>query len=261
MVDYSFSLLTFEYFLLILVRISAFVSVAPFFGMQNTPVRLKAGLSVFISLLLLQIVPKESLGYTGIVGYSIIVVKEGITGLLIGFAANICNSIILLAGNLMDMNIGFSMATEYNPQMRTQASVNANFYSYLVMLLLVVTNMHHYILRAVTDSYHLIPVNGQVFQWDHLLQGMVTYMIDSFVIAFRIILPVFACIMILNCILGIMAKVSPQMNMFAVGMQLKVLMGLLVMFLAIDLFINVSDFIFDEMKKIIVYMIKGMYSS
>ncbi len=261
MVNYSFSLLTFEYFLLILVRISSFVSVAPFFGMQNTPGRLKVGLSVFISLLLFQIVPKESLGYTGIVGYSIIVIKEGITGLLIGFAANICNSIILLAGNLIDINIGFSMATEYNPQMRTQASVTGNLYSYLVMLLLVVTNMHHYILRAISDSYQLIPVNGQVFLWDHLLEGMLNYMIDSFVIAFRITLPVFACIMILNCILGIMAKVSPQMNMFAVGMQLKVLFGLIVMFLTIGLFIDVSDFIFDEMKKIMVFMIKGMYNS
>ncbi len=261
MVDYSFSLLTFEYFLLILVRISCFIYIAPFFGMQNAPGRIKIGLSFFISLLLYQLVPRESLGYTGIVGYSIIVLKEGITGLLIGFAANICNSIILLAGNLIDMNIGFSMAQEYNPQMQTQASVTGNLYSYLVLLLLVITNMHHYILRAVADSYQLIPVNGQVFQWDSLLTGFVTYMIDLFVIAFRIILPVFACLMILNCILGIMAKVSPQMNMFAVGMQLKVLFGLFVMLVTIELFINVSDFIFDEMKRTIVSMIKGMYVS
>ena len=129
MVNYSFSLITFEYFILILVRISCFIYIAPFFGMQNTPGRVKIGLSVFISFLLFQIIPKESLGYTGIVGYSIIVLKEGITGLLIGFAANVCNSIILLAGNLIDMNIGFSMAQEYNPQMQTQASVTGNLYS------------------------------------------------------------------------------------------------------------------------------------
>ena len=261
MVDYSFSLLTFEYFLLILVRISCFVFIAPFFGMSSTPGRMKIGLSFFVTLILYQIVPKEELAYAGIVGYSIIVIKEGITGLLIGFAANSCNSIILLAGNLLDINIGFSMATEYDPQMQTQVSVSANLYNYLVLLLLVITNMHHYILHAVADSYQLIPVNGQVFQWDHLLQGMITYMINSFVIAFRIILPVFACIMILNCILGIMAKVSPQMNMFAVGMQLKVLLGLVVMFLTIGLLMNVSNFIFDEMRRTIVSMIKGMYES
>ena len=56
-------------------------------------------------------------------------------------------------------------------------------------------------------------------------------MTDMFVIAFRIVLPVFACIMILNCILGIMAKVAPQMNMFAVGMQMKVMVGLTVLFI------------------------------
>lgn len=261
MVNYSFSLLTFEYFLLILVRISCFVFIAPFYGMQNVPGRVKIGLSFFVSLILFQVLPETSVEYTGIVGYSIIVVKEGITGLLIGFAANICNSIILLAGNLLDMNIGFSMAMEYNPQMQTQASVSANLYNYLLLLLLVVSNMHHYILRALTDSYRLIPVNGQVFRWDHLLQGMITYMGDSFVIAFRIILPVFACIMILNCILGIMAKVSPQMNMFAVGMQLKVLLGLTVMFLTIGLLGNISDFVFDEMKRTIVSVIRGMYES
>lgn len=261
MVHYTFSLLTLEYFILILIRISCFVSVAPFFGMSNTPARVKIGLAFFVSLILFQILPREEPGYTGIVGYSIIVMKEGITGLLIGFAAYICNSIILLAGNLIDINIGFAMAMEYNPQMRTQVSVSANLYYYFVLLLLVATDMHHYILRALVDSYQLIPINGQIFQWDYMMQGMLTYAVDSFVIAFRIILPVFACIMILNCILGIMAKVSPQMNMFAVGMQLKVLAGLVIMFLTIRLLPIASDFIFDEMKKIIVYMIKGMYES
>lgn len=261
MVDYSFSLRSFEYFLLILVRISSFVFIAPFYGMTNVPARFKVGLSFFVSVLVFQVFPEGNVEYAGVIGYAMIVIKEGITGLLIGFAAYICNSIILLAGNLLDTNIGFSMATEYNPQMQTQASISANFYNYLVLLLLVVTNMHHYILRAVTDSYRLIPVNGQVFQWDQMLTGITTYMTDSFVIAFRIILPVFACIMILNCILGIMAKVSPQMNMFAVGMQLKVLLGLVVMFLTIGLLTNVSDFIFEEMKRTIVSVIKGMYQS
>ncbi len=74
-------------------------------------------------------------------------------------------------------------------------------YNYLLLLLLIATDMHHYILRAVVDSYKLIPVNEQVFQWDHLFQSFLTYMTDLFVIAFRI-LPIFAVMMILNCIFG-----------------------------------------------------------
>ena len=176
-----------------------------------------------------------------------------------GFAANICNSIILFAGNIIDMDIGLSMATEFDPINNAQVTLTGNLYNYFILMLLVVTDMHHYILRAFVDAFTVIPVNGQVFDWEHLMRSMTTYMGDMFVIAFRIILPVFACIMILNCILGIMAKVSPQMNMFAVGMQMKIMVGFVVLFLTVSLLPSVANFIFTEMKKLMVLFIEGMY--
>ena len=65
--------------------------------------------------------------------------------------------------------------------------------------------------------------------------------------------------MILNCILGILAKVAPQMNMFAVGMQIKILVGFGVLFLTISLLPGIASFIFTEMKKMMVLFIEGMY--
>ncbi len=259
MFEYSFSLADVEILLLIIVRISCFVFVAPFFGTANSPARVKIGLSVFVSLLIYGLVDKTGIAYTGIFGYSIIVIREGITGLLIGLAANICNSIILFAGNIIDMDIGLAMATEFDPTNNTQVTITGNLYQYFILLLLIATDMHHVILRAAVDSFSLIPINGQKFNWDHLLASMTTYMGDMFVIAFRIILPVFACIMILNCILGIMAKVSPQMNMFSVGMQMKIMVGFMVLFITITLLPSVADFIFKEMKTMIVSFVKGMY--
>lgn len=259
MVNLSFSLVTFEYFLMILVRVASFVAVAPFFGTNNTPYRVKVGFSVMVSLLLYQILPKTGLDYEGVFGFGVIIIREGITGLLIGFAANICNSIILLAGNMIDMEIGLSMATEFDPMTNAQVNITGQLYNYFILLLLIITDMHHYILRAVVDSYELIPVNGQVFDWEHLFSSFLMYMTDMFVIAFRIILPIFVVMMILNSILGIMAKVAPQMNMFAIGMQLKILVGFLVLFLTIRLLPNISNFIFTEMKKLIVAFIEGMY--
>lgn len=259
MLEYTFSLANFEILILILVRISCFVYIAPFFGTKNAPSQAKIGFSFFVALLVYGSVDKTAIEYTGLIGYAIIVLKEGITGLLIGFAANICNSIILFAGNIIDMDIGLSMAQEFDPMTNSQVTITGNLYQYLLLLMMVVTNMHHYVLRALIDSYQVIPVNGQVFQWDSLAEAMTTYMADSFVIAFRIVLPVFACMMILNCILGIMAKVAPQMNMFAVGMQMKVLLGLTVLFLTVMLLPGISDFVFKEMKRMIVSMIEGMY--
>lgn len=259
MINYTFSLVDFEILILILVRISCFVYAAPFYGMKNVPSRVKIGLSLLISILIFNFVDQSAVAYTGVLGYAVIVLKEGITGLLMGFAANICNSIILFAGNIIDMDIGLSMAQEFDPMSNSQVTISGNLYQYFILMLLVATDMHHYLLRALIDSYEVIPVNGQVFDWDSLAGSMVRFMTDMFVIAFRIVLPIFACIMILNCILGIMAKVAPQMNMFAVGMQMKVLLGLVILFLTISLLPGIADFIFTEMKKMIVSMIEGMY--
>ena len=259
MINYTFSLVDFEILLLVLVRISCFVFVAPFYGMGNVPARVKIGLSVVIAILVSGFADQSAITYTGVIGYAVIVLREGITGLLIGLAASICNSIILFAGNIIDMDVGLAMAQEFDPMMKTQVTITGNLYQYFLLLLMLVTNMHHYIVRALIDSYQVIPVNGQVFDWSVIADSWVQFMGDMFVIAFRIVLPVFACMMILNCILGIMAKVAPQMNMFAVGIQLKVLLGMAVLFLTVMLLPGIADFIFTEMKRMVVSMIEGMY--
>ena len=150
MINYGFSLYTFEYFLMILVRVASFVFVAPFFGITNVPSRVKVGLSAFLALILYQtLLPKEALEYSGVIEFTIIVLKEGITGLLIGFAANICNSIIVFSGKVIDMEIGLAMANMYDPTTRTQSGLTGTMYNYFIMLLLVSTDMHHYILRIL----------------------------------------------------------------------------------------------------------------
>ena len=259
MVQYSFSLENFEIFILILVRVSCFVYIAPFYGMSNVPNQVKIGLSAMIALLVSGFADVSQVEYTGLIGYAVIVLKEGITGLLIGLAANVCNSIILFAGNIIDMDIGLSMATIFNPETNSDSTISGNFYQKIIILILIASNMHLYILRAIGDSFSVIPIGGTQFNWQHIADTLGTYMCDMGVIGFRIYLPFFACVMILNCILGIMAKVAPQMNMFAVGMQLKVLVGFAVMFLTVILLPDAADFISDEMKKMVVMIIEGLH--
>lgn len=259
MLSYSFTLENFEYWLLILVRITCFVYIAPFFGQSGIPNQLKIGFSVFISFLLYNVVDRPVLDYESVVGYAVVVVSEAITGLLIGFAANICKYIIMYAGSIIDMDIGLSMATEFNPDMGSEVTLTGNLYYYLVLLLLTTSNMQSYLIRAITDTFSVIPIGNTMFEWEFLLRSMVRYMGDLLVLGFRIFLPFFACIMILNCILGVMAKVAPQMNMFAVGMQLKVLVGFVVLFLTFYLLPSVADMIFEEIKTMVVLFAEGMY--
>ena len=259
MVNFTFTLDNFEYFLLILVRVSCFVYVAPLLGQTGIPNQVKIGLSFFTSILLYSVVARPELTYESVVGYAVVVLKEGITGLLIGFAANICNSIVLFAGSVIDMDIGLSMAAELNQGMGSEVTLTGNFYYYLVMILLITSNLHTYLLQAIADSFSVIPIAGQSLDWDHLLNTSARYMGDIFVLGFRIFLPFFACIMILNCVLGIMAKVAPQMNMFSVGMQLKVLVGFIVIFLTVFLLPDIANMILKEIKLMVRLIAEGMY--
>ena len=259
MISLSFSFLDLEFFLLILVRVSCFVFIAPFFSMNHTPARARIALSVFTAALLYTtLTPTDAVVYGTVMEYAVIVVKEAVTGLLIGFSANICMAIVNLAGAVTDMEVGLSMVTLMDPTTREQSSVTGVFYQYVIMLIMIVSGMYRYLFGALADSFLLIPVNGAVLKGENLVAAVVMFLGDYVTIGFRIRLPVFCTILILNAILGILTKVSPQLNMFSVGLQLKVLAGLAVMFLTARLLSGAASMVFNEIKKVTVTFVEGM---
>ena len=259
MIDFSFSMNDLEYFLLILTRVSCFVFVAPFFSLNNTPRRVRAALSVFTALLLYQtLTPAPAVEYSTIAGYSAIVLKEAITGLMIGLGTSMCSAIVNFAGHIADMDTGLSIVTLMDPATRESSSITGIFYQYVVMLMLIVSGMYRYLFGALADTFVLIPVNGTIFKMDSLLGSVIKFLGDYIVIGFRICLPVFCVILMLNAILGVLAKVSPQMNMFAVGIQLKILVGLSVLLLSASMLPDAANFIFRQMKETIVAIVGGL---
>lgn len=253
----NFTVENIEYFLLILVRISAFAFSAPFFNQTNAPRKLKMFVSFFMSVIVFQVLDLRELAYVGVIGYAALVIKEAIVGVMIGLMANICTYILEFSGRLIDMEIGFAMVTTLNPATNMETSITGTLYSNVVMLMLIVTDMHHYIINACIASFTQVPLGEAVFESD-LYLVMTHFISDYFVIAFRIILPVFCCILIVNVVLGILAKVASQMNMFVIGMQLKVMMGLAIMFMIAGLLPYVSSFIFDEMKTMMSTFIEAV---
>lgn len=259
MIDYSFSIYDLEYFLLILVRVSCFVYVAPFFSMKNTPANVRVAISFFTSLLLYQaLTPAEAVTYHSLAGYTVIVLKEALVGLLIGLAANVCTSIVNFAGSIADMETGLSMVTLMDPTSRESTSITGVLYQYVLMLMMIATGMYRYLFGALADTFILIPVNGAVLRADSLVDSLLEFLSDYVIIGFRIVLPIFCSILLLNAVLGVLAKVAPQMNMFAVGIQLKVLVGLSVLFLTAGMLPGIGDFVFDEMKRMIHSFVGGM---
>lgn len=261
MIDYSFSFTDLEYFLLIFVRISMFISLAPFYAMTGVPRQVKVGLAFFVSLLLFPVTqPHPALEYETIIGYAFIVAKEALTGLIIGFSVSICTTIVSLAGRIIDMEIGLAMANLIDPTTKEQTSVTGVYYQYVVTLILMISGMHRYLIQALAETFVLIPINGAVFRTDEMLSAMLVFFAEYISIGFRICLPVFAVMLLLNAVLGIMAKVAPQMNMFSVGIQFKVLVGLCILFLTTGMLPGIADFIYTEMKQTMVLFVESIMS-
>lgn len=259
MIDYSFSYNDLEFFLLVFIRMSSFIITAPFFSTNNVPQQVKAGTAFFISVLIYtSLSPHEVIEYGSIISFAIIVIKEATAGLIIGLGANICLSITQLAGKIADMEMGLSMVQMFDPLTREQTGFMGSIYEYGVILILLITNMHHYILRAFIESYTLIPVGGVKFDSESVVTSVIMFLGDYVSIAFRFCLPVVAAIMLLNALLGILAKTSPQMNMFAVGIQLKILAGFAVVIITIGLLPAVSEGLFREMDKMMQAMISAL---
>lgn len=245
----SFTVEYLEYILLVLVRISMIIAIAPFFSNTNIPRKVKIAISFFVSVIVINTVDYTGITYDGVIGYTILVLKEAITGALIGTGSGICIYILNFSGHMIDMEIGFAMAQEMDPLTNVNSTLTTNFFTCIFMLMFMASDMHYYVLDAIFDSYKLIPIGGAKIDGS-LLNVMIGYITDYFVIGFRIILPIFSCILIINIVLGILAKVAPQINMFVVGMQLKLFVGLTVLFFILSLLSGVVDFLFKEMQTI-----------
>jgi len=259
MINYSFSVQNLEFFLLIVVRISAFVFIAPFFSQKGIPNQVKIGFSIFFAALLYGVIPDKTIPeYSTIWGYAILVLREAMVGLLLGFSAVVCTSVVLFAGRIIDMETGLSMANLVDPTTNTSESITGVIFQYIITLMLIISGMYEYIIRAIAEAYELVPVGKAVFDSEKLLSSILVFLSEYMSIGFRICLPVFAVMLLLNAILGIMTKVAPQVNMFAVGMQMKVLVGIITLFLMVGMLPAISDMVFTEVRRMMATFVQTM---
>ncbi len=257
MFTYNFSIKDFEYFLLLLTRIGCFIHTAPFFGMNNVPRMLKNGFALLVAFLTyIVVVPHQTLEYTTLLGYAALVLKEAACGLTIGFAANLAVYVLQFAGSNIDRDIGLAMVSIFDPMTRQQTGFTGSLYQYAFMLILMLTDLHHYVFRAFFEGFTLIPVGKASLNGAGLVNMMTGYVMDSFILAFRIYLPIYAAMLLLNSVLGILAKVAPQMNMFSVGVQIKIFVGFSALIATASLLPVMTDFLSDEMKRMVTNAVR-----
>jgi flagellar biosynthetic protein FliR len=241
-----------------MLRVSAIVHSIPVFSSNSIPVLFKMGLAFAVSMVLFTIVDLEPFAVpAGIFPFAIGIIGEVMIGLVIGLSVRLVFAGIQLAGQLAGYQMGLAIANVMDPSSSEQFPILAQFNQLLAMLLILVTNTHHLFLRALAESYHLVPPFGFHFN-NAVMQQLVDLGADMFVIAIKIGAPVIAALLLTTVAFGLVARTVPQMNVFIVAMPLKIAVGLLFMGFGLPYFAAFVNSLFRGFGKHIFLLLKAM---
>lgn len=244
----------YQMLIFIFVRMIGFILIAPILSRTNIPFYTKIVFAVFLSLILMNTVEKIDFDFNEI-QFIIMLIKEVIVGFLLGFMIYLYFVSFLILGELVDMQIGFSMVKVFDPQNNSQISILGNYYNIIAMLFFLLIDGHHLMIKALSESYNMLPLFSFSIS-EEVINTIFIIMKDTFIIGFKLSSPVMATIFLVNLFLGILAKTVPQMNVFVVGMPLKIIVGILTIITTVPLFLVALQYVFDNMYEEIFKFLK-----
>ncbi|MDA8090855.1 MAG: flagellar biosynthetic protein FliR [Nitrospiraceae bacterium] len=220
-------------FLLVLLRTSTAVAFMPFFSSTLFPLRIRVAFAVTLALVLTPVVSFPIPARPEIAG---VIIREVFLGMAIGFCFRLVFFAVEMAGQIMSMAMGLSMATILNPEMG-QATELTTLYSMIAMLFFLIVDGHHELIFAFVRSFEWAPP-GKV-SISHLAPAVLAMSGKMFVISLKLAAPVLIAGLTINLLLGFLQKAAPQMNIFFVSYPLYMLVGFVLLILGLPVFMNV----------------------
>lgn len=208
------------------LRVLAVFTTAPVFSSRAFPTRAKIALAFFVALATQASLPDMPvIGFNDPQAMGAVVQQVGI-GLAIGFVVRLVFSAVELAGEVVGFQMGLNFAAFFDPTLNAQSSAVARFFGQMTALLFVVMNGHLMVLAAIIQSFRSFPVDQNFLE---ALGRMKLYQLgsDLFASALWIALPMVGMLMFANLALGIISRVAPQMNIFAIGFPITLVVGLI----------------------------------
>jgi len=208
------------------LRVLAVFTAAPIFSSRAFPVRARIALAFLVAFAAQPSMPQAPIiGFNDPAALGVVVQQVGI-GLALGFAVRLVFAAVELAGEVIGFQMGLNFAAFFDPSLNSQSSAVARFFGQITALLFVVMNGHLMVLVAVNKSFQAFPVNQNFLQ---ALGQMKLYNLgsDLFASALWMALPMVGMLMFVNFALGVISRVAPQMNIFAVGFPITLVVGLI----------------------------------
>lgn len=222
--------------ILIFVRITAFIVICPGFSFKGLSNIFKIGLAISLSLMINSIIP-EIEAIDNMFLFLLLNIKESILGLTLGFVTNLIFSTMEIAGNLVDFQVGFSMASVYDPSIGSTASNYGKMYYWISICVFFLLDMHHQVINALIKSFEYIPLSSANLN-NFQTKVIVDLFIEVFELALNLAVPIIVVVLVTDIVLGIIAKTVPQINVLMLGMPIKAMVSFFITMLTLSWLIN-----------------------
>ncbi len=213
--------------LTISVRLTGLMLFAPFFGSVAIPTRVKAILVLAITLLLYPTVGHD-IGTYNMAQWPLLIFMEFLIGVGMGIATNIVFEAVQLSGQVLGVQMGYSLVNILDPQTQVDTTVISVFYQSIVMLLFLRMDVHYWLLRAIGNSFVYMPL-GTTHLSSLFTMAVLKLGGEIFGLGVQIAAPVLSATLVADIVLGLLGKASPQLPLMLLGPAIKSLLGLTIL--------------------------------
>jgi len=237
-----------DYFLLLLLRVCGLLFISPIFGRRNIPVMARIGYCAVIAAMFYMAIPQAApLNYNDdLFLYILLCVKELLFGMVFGAVVSFFFAFTNVAGQLIDMQMGFAMVNLLDPSTGTNTPVTGVLLNTAMLLSFFAVNGHLYLIDLLHKSLEKVPI-GEIMINPNIGWIMLEFFIQAFLLGVIVALPIIASGMLSDVSFGLLMKTVPQLNAFAIGIPVKMILGFLVLTAFMPMFIPFSNYVFDQM--------------
>ena len=242
---------------LIFVRIGGLLLTAPFFDNRAIPVKVKVFLSVLLAHALVGLVPSTLPPHaTTTLGMMVAVAIEALTGVTLGFSAQFIFWTVQFAGEVLGFQLGLSLAKLVDPINGVPSNPIGRLLALSFMMIFLLLDGHHHLLRALMVSFEAVPLAGA--QLDASGPLLLSWTGKFFLSALQLAAPFMITIFLIDTTLGILARVAPQMDLFAIALPSKLLLGLVLTYFYMQYFFPVVPGMTDSMLSDLLQMVETL---
>ncbi len=213
---------------LIIARMTGFILFNPAFGQSAVPNIAKAGIIMGLSAAAYSGAGSQEVVFGSTIGFAFLIVKELYIGFLLGYIMRLFQYIMTHAGAVMDFDMGLSMASVYDPANGAQTAVTGMVLNIFYMLLFFAVDGHLALMHILVNASKVVPY-GEFAITQEAVTAVLEIFRDCTVIAMKLAFPLMATELLLQVGVGIMMKVVPQINLFILNIQMKILVGFVVL--------------------------------